>query len=176
MANPIYFEQDTVFPQGGSFATVEGQPAGEPLFFSQAEREVSQATTEEQSLEKFFEEKREFPRIPFRGRAMAVIFPAADDLGSKTIEDSEVVTCDLSREGVSILHRTKLVPGQQMMLMLNESMQLAEVRWCCRVWDGLYVAGCRLEESRPCDIDQQIAAIDAVISNEEMWMDAMEEG
>ncbi len=177
MANPMYFEQDTVFRQGGNFAAVEGQPGGEQQFFSQivCEEDSVVAGEEEQSLEKLFEEKREFPRIPFRGRAMAVIFPAADDLGTGTIEDSEVVTCDLSRGGVSILHKTKLVPGQQLMLMLNESMQLAEVRWCCRVWDGLYVVGCRIDETRACDVDQQIAAIDVVISNEEFWADAMDE-
>jgi len=120
-------------------------------------------------LSPHYEEKRQFPRIPFRGKAKAVVFPVADN-PSKTIEDSEVVTSDLSRGGVSILHRTQLVRGQQLMLMLNDSMQLVEVCWCCRVWDGFFAAGCRfLNQTRPYDLEQQLAAIDVVISSEESW-------
>jgi hypothetical protein len=175
---PTFFEKDTAFPHGGDgLARVECQPGIEELVgCSQPGGEALQANVlEQESLAGLFDEKREFPRIPFRGRAKAVVFPAGDDVGTATIEDSEVVTSDLSRGGVSILHRSKLVPGQQLMLMLNESMQLAEVRWCCRVWEGLFAAGCSfVRESRDCDIDQKLAAIDVVISSEELWWDVKE--
>src|SRR5262245_1058546 len=99
----------------------------EPAICHDTEPSVSdsqQLSVAGEPLERLFDEKREFPRVPFRGRAKAVVFPPADDPKSKGIEDSEVVTSDLSRGGVSILHRSELVPGQQLMLMLNDSMQL----------------------------------------------------
>jgi len=91
------------------------------------------------------------------------------------LRDSDVVTSDLSRGGISILNRTQLSPGQQLMLMLNDKTQLVEVRWCCHVWEGLYAAGCRfLSEPAPVNVDQQLMAIDVVISSEQSWWDADE--
>jgi hypothetical protein len=121
------------------------------------------------SLERSFDERREHQRFPFRGRAKAVVFPPTTG-SDTTVHDSEVVTSDLSRGGVSILHRGPLKPGQQLMLMLNERSQIAEVRWCCQVWDGLFAAGCQfLNVSRTIDVEQQLLAIDVVISSEENW-------
>jgi len=54
-----------------------------------------------------------------------------------------VLTTDLSRGGLSLLHRKALVPGQRLRLLLRQAERLVEVRWCCRVWPGLYAAGCR---------------------------------
>jgi hypothetical protein len=54
-----------------------------------------------------------------------------------------VLTTDLSRSGVSLLHRRALVPGQRLRLLLHQAERLVEVCWCCRVWPGLYAAGCR---------------------------------
>src|SRR5262245_55546478 len=114
-----------------------------------------------------YEEKRAFARFPFHGRAKAVIFPSPESPPGTTLCDSEVVTSDMSRGGVSILNRTQLQPGQQMMLLLNEKAQLAEVRWCRKVWEGLYAAGCRfLSEPREADVNERLIAIDVVISNE----------
>ena len=85
-------------------------------------------------------------------------------------QDAEVVTSDLSRGGVSILNRTQLFPGQQLLLLLNDKNQLAEVRWCCRVWDGLFAAGCRfLSDPETVDVNQQLMAIDVLISSEQAW-------
>jgi len=117
-------------------------------------------------------ERREFQRVPFRGRAKAIIFPAPTSPASTTLHDSEVVTSDLSRGGVSFLCRSKLLLGQQLMLMVHDKPQLAEVRWCSPVWDGLFAAGCRfIVEPQDLDVDQQLAAIDVVISNEANWWD-----
>jgi len=188
MSNSTPFAQATVFPQssnnssqhGGDVTLVASSPEIEkPVVCSEPTNESSQVKAVEaavsEPLGRLFEEKREFPRIPFRGRAKAVVFPLADNLGTATIENSEVLTSDLSRGGISILHRTQLAPGQQMMLMLDDSMQLAEVKWCCRVWDELFAAGCRfLTDTRDCDVGQKLAAIDVVISSEELWWDLKE--
>jgi hypothetical protein len=82
---------------------------------------------------------RRYPRYSFRGRARAIVFEAQKD-GEPV--DCEVMTTDISREGLSLLHRKQLSPGQQILLVLNDTTRLVEVRWCCRAWAGLYAAGC----------------------------------
>src|SRR5262245_13248714 len=119
-----------------------------------------------------FEEKRHHHRFPFRGRAKAIVLPSPASPPGTELHDSEVVTSDLSRGGVSILYRQRLNPGQQLLLMLNDKTQLVEVRWCCRVWEELFAAGCKfLNDSTPIDVDQQLSAIDVVISSEDFWRD-----
>jgi hypothetical protein len=124
------------------------------------------------SVTKPFAEKRDSHRFPFRGRAKAVLFPSAECPPGTTLLDSDVVTSDLSRGGVSFLCRSRLQTGQQLMLMLSEKMQLAEVRWCCPVWNELFIVGCQfLSEPNSSILDQQLTAIDVVISNEASWLD-----
>jgi hypothetical protein len=124
-------------------------------------------------LQGTFEETRALTRFPFHGRAKAVIFPSLESPSGTTLCDAEVVTSDMSCGGVSILNRTQLQPGQQLMLLLNEKARLAEVRWCRQVWEGLFAVGCRfLSEPRDADVDEQLMAIDVVISNEAAWWDA----
>ena len=85
---------------------------------------------------------RQFPRVPFRGRADAVLFapPSTPDL--EPVE-TEILTTDISRSGLSILHRSELYLGQQVLLQLSGGACIVEVCWCCEVWEGLYIAGCR---------------------------------
>jgi hypothetical protein len=96
-----------------------------------------------------FREARQFPRIPFRGRARAIVFPAPGSAkrsaatGAAEPHECEVLTTDVSRGGLSVLYRKQLRPGQQILLMLNETSRRVEVCWCCRVWPGLYAAGCQ---------------------------------
>jgi PilZ domain len=119
-----------------------------------------------------FQEKREFTRFPFRGRAKAIVFPASGRPESTELLDSEVITSDLSRGGVSILYRQALVRGQQLLLVLNDTNQMVEVRWCCRVWDGLFAAGCRFIGSPGTpSAEQLLDAVDAVIGDECLWWD-----
>jgi hypothetical protein len=87
-------------------------------------------------------DSRVFPRFAFRGRAKAVVFPLEGHLGGEP-QESEVLTTDVSRGGLSLLHRKQLYPGQQILLVLDGANRLVEVCWCCRVWAGLYSAGCR---------------------------------
>jgi hypothetical protein len=85
---------------------------------------------------------RAFPRYPFRGRARAVVFPPEGRTASDP-QECEVLTTDVSRGGLSLLYKKQLYPGQQILLVLNDANRLVEVCWCCRVWAGLYSAGCR---------------------------------
>jgi hypothetical protein len=85
------------------------------------------------------DEARRFPRHSFRGRAVAIIFPVRKEAEPA---ECEVMTTDISRSGLSLLYRKQLFPGQQILLVLSDSTQLVEVRWCCRAWAGLYAAGC----------------------------------
>jgi hypothetical protein len=85
-------------------------------------------------------EAREFPRFAFRGRAQAVVLAPQ---GDEEPQESEVVTTDVSRTGLNLLHRKQLQPGQQILLVLSDGNRLVEVCWCCRVWPGLYSVGCR---------------------------------
>jgi hypothetical protein len=117
------------------------------------------------------QERRAHPRIPFRGRAKAIVFPAPASPDT-AVCDSEVVTSDLSRGGVSILYRKQLVRGQQLLLVLNDTNQMVEVCWCCRVWDGLFAAGCRfLNVVEATTAEHLLQAVDAVISDECLWWD-----
>ena len=83
---------------------------------------------------------REFPRFPFRGRARALVLAPQ---GGEEPQECEVLTTDVSRTGLSLLHRKQLFSGQQILLVLNDANRLVEVCWCCRVWPGLYSVGCR---------------------------------
>src|SRR5262245_50226559 len=82
------------------------------------------ALLDEQETQNHFNEKRRSPRLPFRGRAKAVVFPSPTSPANATIYDSEVMTSDLSAGGVSILCRQQLNAGQQLMLLLSDKMQL----------------------------------------------------
>jgi PilZ domain-containing protein len=88
------------------------------------------------------EAEREFSRVPFRGRASAVIYPPPSAPHAEP-QESEVLTTDISRGGLSLLHRRELHTGQHVVLKLSRGDCKLEVCWCCRVWSGLYIAGCR---------------------------------
>jgi hypothetical protein len=93
-------------------------------------------------------ELRAFPRFPFRGRAKAVVFPPSGTAGGEP-DEYEVITTDVCRGGLSLLHRKQLFPGQLVLLVLQGSSRLMEVRWCCRIWQGLYSAGCKFVAEPP---------------------------
>lgn len=90
-----------------------------------------------------FDDDRRYPRFYFRTCAEATIYP----IGRKddpTAGSFFVVTCDLSRAGVSLLHSAQLFPGQRIDLVLNgEPPRQVRVIWCRRWEDGRYLAGCR---------------------------------
>jgi len=114
-------------------------------------------------------EARRFPRVSFRGRARAIVFPLANhakaskkknpakEINAKEInaepQECEVLTTDVSRGGLSLLYRKQLRPGQQILLLLDQTSRLVEVCWCCRVWAGLYAAGCQFIDAAADDSD-----------------------
>jgi hypothetical protein len=103
-----------------------------------ASKNRSQSAAESNGIE-----KRAHPRLPFRARANAVILPTSSGVESA---EWEVMTTDISRGGVSLLHRQELREGQQVLLVLNRAHRFIEVCWCCKVWPGLFAVGCRFLE------------------------------
>ena len=93
-------------------------------------------------------ETRAHPRFPFRGRAKGVAF-ATHSRPEMEPQECEVLTTDVSRGGLSLLSRKQFFPGQQLLLVLNRTNRLVEICWCCRVWPGLYSAGCQFVSAPP---------------------------
>jgi hypothetical protein len=96
------------------------------------------------------DEDRRFPRFYFRTCAEALIYPK-DGKRDPPAAPVFVVTCDLSRLGVSLLHTARLFPGQRLDLILNgEPPRPAEVVWCRRWEDERFLVGCRfVKENLP---------------------------
>jgi len=95
-----------------------------------------------------FNDDRRYPRFYFRSCAEAIIYPIGKSQGVPAAPFF-VVTCDLSRAGVSILHVAQLFPGQRLALTLNgQPPRLVQVVWC-RKWDATrYLAGCRFVKEK----------------------------
>jgi len=104
-----------------------------------------------ESMEEFFRKSgllpipqgdvRRFPRFYFRSVAEATIHPFG-----KAQEASQcfLLTRDLSRNGVSLLHNTQLFPGQRLELTLNgQEPRLVVVVWCKLQSPSDYVVGCK---------------------------------
>jgi len=90
-----------------------------------------------------FEEVRQFPRGSFHGSAKATIYPRHSGPGREPIQCT-VLTRDLSCGGIGIAHSDQLFPKQIVVLDAVGKLLVGEVRWCRRVDENFYVAGCRL--------------------------------
>lgn len=89
-----------------------------------------------------FDDVRRFPRFYFRSVAQATIHPFCGR-GSQP-QQSLVLTCDLSRGGVRLLHQDQLFPGQKIELLFNNQLHhAAEVSWCRRMAERKFIIGCR---------------------------------
>jgi hypothetical protein len=89
-----------------------------------------------------FDDVRRFPRFFFRSCAEAIIHPLARRPGT-TPGQKFVLTCDLSRTGLRLLHNEQLFPGQRLDIVLNgQSPRPTEVVWCKRLAPGRYAVGC----------------------------------
>jgi hypothetical protein len=90
-----------------------------------------------------YQDGRRFPRYYFRTCAEAIIHPVT----GKEADNSAhcfLLTCDLSRAGIGLLHTAQLFPGQRIDIVLNgEPPRMIEVVWCRRTADGRYNVGCR---------------------------------
>jgi hypothetical protein len=98
---------------------------------------------EEAAALNLFINARKHPRGNFRGTALATIYPHESRRNKEPIQ-CVVLTRDLSCSGIGIAHSEQLYPKQIVVLEAVGKLLVGEVRWCRRVDDNFYVAGCRL--------------------------------
>jgi len=100
-----------------------------------------------------YDDVRRFPRFYFRSCAEAVIHPLAKRPGA-TPAEKFVLTCDISRTGLRLLHNEQLFPGQRLDVVLNgQPAKQTEVVWCKRLAPGRYAVGCRFSSDEQCETD-----------------------
>jgi hypothetical protein len=93
-----------------------------------------------------FDDVRRHPRFYFRTCAEVTIRP----LGKQKAPPAQcfVLTRDLSRSGLSLLHCEQLFPGQRIDVTLNgQPPRAVEVVWCYRQAKKTFVVGCRFLKS-----------------------------
>jgi hypothetical protein len=90
-----------------------------------------------------FQDARRFPRSSFRGTAKATIYPRHPGPGREPVQCT-LLTRDLSCGGIGVAHSEQLFPKQIVVLEAVGRLLVGEVRWCRRVDEHFYVAGCRL--------------------------------
>lgn len=90
-----------------------------------------------------WDEHRRFPRFYFRSCAELIIHPLRGERDPEA-PPSFVLTRDLSRGGMSLIHTEQLFPTQRVEIILNgKAPRPMEVLWCRRWTHGRYVLGCR---------------------------------
>ncbi len=90
-----------------------------------------------------WDDGRLFPRFHFRACVDALVYPPAGD-PSQEPQHCQVLTRDISRGGMNILHKAQLFPGQFADVVLHDGQQRRlEIMWCRRLGAGCYTAGCR---------------------------------
>jgi hypothetical protein len=103
--------------------------------------------TKEGPVPTCFDDVRRFPRFYFRSCAEAVIYPLSIKQEA-TPAQCFVLTCDISRSGLSLLHSVQLFPGQKVDIILNgDPPRPLEVVWCRRLADHRYAVGCRFRRT-----------------------------
>jgi hypothetical protein len=90
-----------------------------------------------------WDDHRRFPRFYYRSCAEAIVYPMRS--GKSPIPAQCVLlTRDLSRGGLSLVHNAQLFPGQRLDVLLNgEAPRQVDVVWCRRWTEGRYIVGCR---------------------------------
>jgi hypothetical protein len=89
---------------------------------------------------------RRFPRVAYRTCLQAVVFRAPGDVGEGGDQGTpcQILTRDISRGGINLLHKQQLFPGQKIDIVLTDGQQRRlEVIWCRRLGVGCFSAGCR---------------------------------
>jgi hypothetical protein len=88
-----------------------------------------------------FNDVRQFPRFYHRASIEARVHAVRP--GSTAVE-CRVLTRDLSRGGMNLLHSEQLFPGQWIDVALCDgSQRRVEVQWCRRLDERCYAAGCK---------------------------------
>lgn len=94
-------------------------------------------------------DSRRFPRYYFRALAVATIHPPLGQV-DQPVQTCYVLTRDLSRGGVSILHPAPLFQSQRIDLTLSDgrSFTLA-IRWIRQLEHTSYLIGCSFVDATP---------------------------
>jgi hypothetical protein len=90
-------------------------------------------------------DERRFPRVPYQACLQAVVFPPpGEEQGSDAGTPCQLLTRDISRAGINLLHKQQLYPGQKIDVVLPDGQERRlAVIWCRRLGVGCYSAGCR---------------------------------
>jgi hypothetical protein len=105
---------------------------------------VSEFFAKSGPLPSSYDEVRRHPRFYFRTCAEAKIRPVGKRAANSGDGECFVLTRDVSRSGLSLLHNQQLFPGQRLDITLNgEAPRTVEVVWCQRMAPRSYLAGCR---------------------------------
>ncbi len=97
-------------------------------------------------------DSRRFPRLNYRTCVSAVVHPAPGEAGElpDVVARFQMLTRDISRGGLNLLHKQQLFPGQKIDLVLTDGQERrVEVIWCRRLGVGCYSAGCRFVKADP---------------------------
>lgn len=89
-----------------------------------------------------WDEARRFPRFYYRARVQAVVHP----FRGAPLPPVEccLLTRDLSRGGMNLIHTEQLYPGQRIDLVLLDGVRrTVEVCWCRRLAHRCYSVGCK---------------------------------
>jgi hypothetical protein len=102
-----------------------------------------------------WDEHRRFPRFYFRSCAELVIHPLRGERDPGE-PPRFVLTRDLSRGGMSLVHTEQLFPTQRLEIILNgQAPRSLEVLWCRRWTHGRYIIGCRFVADPNTHIEQE---------------------
>ncbi|MEX2172829.1 MAG: PilZ domain-containing protein [Pirellulaceae bacterium] len=105
-----------------------------------------------------WEDGRRFPRFHFRSCIEAVVYPPDNDPSQEPLA-CQVLTRDISRGGMQILHKAQLFPGQNLDVVLQDGMpRRLEVMWCRRLGSSCYSAGCRFVRTDGSSFDEEPSA------------------
>src|SRR5262245_40911569 len=88
-----------------------------------------------------WDDPRRFPRYPFQAPVEATIYPLAES-STQTAVQCSMLTKDVSRGGINLIHCEQLFPGQKIDIVLNGAKRSVEVVWCRRRTNRCYSAGC----------------------------------
>lgn len=89
-----------------------------------------------------WDDARRFPRFAYQTKVEAAIYPLEAKQGEEPVRCA-MMTRDLSRGGINLLHSDQLFPGQRIDIVLNGMLRCVEVRWCRRIANRCYSVGCR---------------------------------
>jgi hypothetical protein len=88
-----------------------------------------------------WDDVRQYPRFYFRSRVQAVVHPLKNDPSAAPVT-CMLLTRDLSRGGLNLLHTQQLFPGQFVEFALADGvLRKAKIAWCRKVANRCYSAG-----------------------------------